>query len=62
MGNEYGVLHCVDAGSGYNKLFFGSGTSLQVHLSEYKKQQQHHKLLYLDGVFICMTHQKYQGH
>lgn len=37
MGNEYGVLHCVNAGGGDNKLFFGSGTSLHIQSSEYTK-------------------------
>lgn len=36
-GNEHGVLHCVSAGGGYNKLFFGSGTRLQIQSSEYTK-------------------------
>lgn len=30
MGKKYSDLHCVNAGGGYNKLLFGSGTTLHI--------------------------------
>lgn len=60
MGNEYGVLHCVTAGGGYNKLIFGSGTSLHIQSSEYAKNPTSY---YIQMVFPFALHiKKYQGH